>query len=90
MAPETSFVSISPPFFDPFKPTNCVQSNHKYVQILGKFAHRSPSNFWLLLKQFVDLNGSKNSREIDTNMVLESFIFGYIIRPGPTGICKVQ
>ena len=42
MAPETYFVSISPLFFDPFKATNGVQSNQTYVQILGKFAHRSP------------------------------------------------
>ena len=66
MAPETYFVSISPLFFDPFKPTNCVQSNHKYLQILRKFAHKSPYNFCLLWTQFVDLNGSKNSGEIDT------------------------
>ena len=45
MAPETYFVSISPLFFDPFKATNGVQSNQTYVQILGKFAHRSSSNF---------------------------------------------
>ena len=48
MAPETYFVSISPLLFDPFKPTNGVQSNQTYVQILGKFAHRSPSNFEIL------------------------------------------
>ena len=48
MAPETYFVSISPLFFDPFKPTDGVQSNQTYVQILGKFAHRSPSNFEIL------------------------------------------
>ena len=48
MAPETYFVSISPLFFDPFKATIGVQSNQTYVQILGKFAHRSPSNFEIL------------------------------------------
>ena len=48
MAPETYFVSISPLFSDPFKPANGVQSNQTYVQILGKFAHRSPSNFEIL------------------------------------------
>ena len=48
MVPETYFVSISPLFFDPFKATNGVQSNQTYVQILGKFAHRSPSNFEIL------------------------------------------
>ena len=66
MTSEPYLVSISPLFLDLFKPTNCVQSNDKYVQSLGNFAHKSPSNFWLLWTQFMDLNGSKNSGKIDT------------------------
>ena len=42
------FLSISPLFFYLFKPTNGVQSLQTYVQIMGKFVHRSPSNFEIL------------------------------------------
>ena len=34
--------------------------------------------------------GPKIVGKLEKNMVLGSFIFGCIIRPGPTGICKVQ
>ena len=61
MAPETYFVSISPLFSDPFKPTNGVQSNQTYVQILGKFAHRSPSNFEIFDQCHLWLLGSYTS-----------------------------
>ena len=61
MAPETYFVSISPLFFDPFKATNGVQSNQTYVQILGKFAHRSPSNFEILTSVTSGYLGSNTS-----------------------------
>ena len=70
MAPETYFLSISPLFFYPFNSINCVQSNHKHIQILRKFAHKSASNFWLLWTQFVDLNGSKIVGKLIQNIFL--------------------
>ena len=48
MAPDKYFISILPLLFDPFKPTNGIQSNQNMHKSWGHLYIGPPSNFEIL------------------------------------------